>query len=227
LNRNITFALEEPVTQLDTASIHLEMKVDTLWQQVPYLFEADSVLYRQYNLLAAWEPEGEYRLTVDSMAFHGLYGLHSDKVEKTFKVKTVEDYGTLLLDIVNAEPGGIVQLIDNSGKVLRQQPVSATGTADFYYLAPSTKYYVRLFIDRNGNGVWDTGNYNDHLQPEEVYYFPKVWDMKANFEFEEKWDVKELPLEKQKLDDIKKQKPDKEKKAKDRNAERLKKLGRA
>jgi hypothetical protein len=161
------------------------------------------------------------------MAFHGLYGLHSDKVEKTFKVKTVEDYVTLLLDIVNAEPGGIVQLIDNSGKVLRQQPVSATGTADFYYLAPSTKYYVRLFIDRNGNGVWDTGNYNDHLQPEEVYYFPKVWDMKANFEFEEKWDVKELPLEKQKLDDIKKQKPDKEKKAKDRNAERLKKLGRA
>jgi hypothetical protein len=39
--------------------------------------------------------------------------------------------------------------------------------------------------------------------------------------------VKELPLEKQKLDDIKKQKPDKEKKAKDRNAERLKKLGRS
>jgi hypothetical protein len=51
--------------------------------------------------------------------------------------------------------------------------------------------------------------------------------MKANFEFEEKWDVKEQPLEKQKLEEIKKQKADKTKKAKDRNAERLKKLGRS
>jgi hypothetical protein len=84
-----------------------------------------------------------------------------------------------------------------------------------------------MFIDRNGNGVWDTGNYDAHLQPEEVYYFPKIWDLKANFEFEEKWDVKELPLEKQKLDEIKKQKPEKDKKAKNRNAERLKKLGRS
>jgi hypothetical protein len=227
LNKNITFALDEPVAGIDTAGIRLEMKVDTLYEEVPFLFEADTLLYRQYNLLAAWQPQAEYRLSVDSMAFSGLYGLHSDKVQKTFKVKTPEDYGTLLLDIVNAEPGGIVELIDNSGKVLRQQPVSATGTADFYYLTPGTKYYVRMFIDRNGNGIWDTGNYDEHVQPEEVYYFPKVWDMKANFEFEEKWDVKELPLEKQKLDDIKKQKPDKEKKAKDRNAERLKKLGRS
>jgi hypothetical protein len=39
--------------------------------------------------------------------------------------------------------------------------------------------------------------------------------------------VKELPLEKQKLDEIKKQKPEKDKKAKNRNAERLKKLGRS
>jgi hypothetical protein len=227
LNKNIVFAFEEPVAHIDTAAIHLEAKVDTLWQEVPFLFEADSAIYRQYNLLAEWQPEGEYRLTVDSLGFVGLYGLHSDKVEKAFKVKTPEEYGTLLFDIFNAGPGAIVQLIDNSGKVLREQPVSANQTADFYYLAPNTKYYVRMFIDRNGNGVWDTGNYDQHLQPEEVYYFPKVWEMKANFEFEEKWDVKELPLEKQKLEEIKKQKADKTKKAKDRNAERLKKLGRS
>jgi hypothetical protein len=51
--------------------------------------------------------------------------------------------------------------------------------------------------------------------------------MKANFEFEETWDVTAVPLEKQKMEEIKKQKADKTKKAKDRNAERLKKLGRS
>ena len=70
---------------------------------------------------------------------------------------------------------------------------------------PSTKYYIRLFNDRNDNGVWDTGDYDKKIQPEEVFYFPKVWEMKANFEFEENWDVNAIPVDKQKLDEIKKQ----------------------
>jgi hypothetical protein len=50
--------------------------------------------------------------------------------------------------------------------------------------------------------------------------------MKANFEFEETWDIHAVPLDKQKLDEIKKQKPDEAKKIKDRNKERARKLGR-
>lgn len=50
--------------------------------------------------------------------------------------------------------------------------------------------------------------------------------MKANFEFEETWDVQDIPLDKQKLDEIKKQKPDEAKTIKDRNKERARKLGR-
>ena len=91
---------------------------------------------------------------------------------------------------------------------------------------PGAKYYVRLLEDRNGNGVWDTGNYALGIQPEEVYYFPKVWEMKANFEFEETWNIHEIPLFRQKLDEIKKQKPEEQKKIKERNKERARKLGR-
>ena len=64
------------------------------------------------------------------------------------------------------------------------------------------------------------------IQPEEVFYFPKVWEMKANFEFEENWDVNAIPVDKQKLDEIKKQKPEETKKVQDRNKERARKLGR-
>ena len=96
----------------------------------------------------------------------------------------------------------------------------------FYYLNPNTKYYVRALNDRNGNGVWDTGNVSLGIQPEEIYYFPKYWTIKENFEFEETWNLYELPLDKQKLDEIKKQKPEEAKKIKDRNAERAKRLGR-
>ena len=147
-------------------------------------------------------------------------------MEQTVKVKKLDEYGTLLFNLRGVGQSGIVELLDAGGKVLRQQRVTPEGTADFYYLAPSTKYYIRLFIDRNGNGKWDTGNVEAHIQPEEVYYFPKVWEMKANFGFEETWDIHATPVDKQKLDEIKKQKPEEAKKVKDRNKERAKKLGR-
>ena len=227
VNRNIALSFEEPVSRIDTSAIHLNVKVDTLWVETPFLFVADSLLPRKYEILAEWEPEKEYQLKIDSAAVVGLYGLHTNKVEQTLKVKKLDEYGTLLFNLEEAPSTSVVELLDNGGKVLRQQRISPENTADFYYLAPNTKYYVRLFNDRNGNGKWDTGNVEQGLQPEEVYYFPKVWEMKANFEFEETWNIHATPVDKQKLDEIKKQKPEETKKVQNKNLERAKKLGRA
>ena len=227
VNKNILLTFEEPVAHIDTSAIHMSVKVDSLWEETPFIFRADSVIPRQYEILAEWEPEKEYQLKIDSAGIVGLYGLHINKVEQTLKVKKLDEYGTLLLNIKGADPHAIVELLDSSEKVLRQQSVTPEGTADFYYLAPNAKYYVRLFNDRNGNKVWDTGKFEEGIQPEEVYYLPKVWEMKANFEFEETWDIHGTPVDKQKLDEIKKQKPEETKKVQDRNKERAKKLGRA
>ena len=227
INRNIVLSFEEPVVRMDTSAIHVNVKVDTLWVKTPFLLVADSVVPRQYEILASWEPEKEYQLQIDSAAITGLYGLQTNKVEQTLKVKKLDEYGTLLLNLPGVEQTCIVELLDSSGKVLRQQAVTPEGTADFYYLAPNTKYYIRMFDDRNGNKVWDTGVFETGIQPEEVYYFPKVWEMKANFEFEETWDVHAVPIDKQKLDEIKKQKPEETKKVQNKNLERAKRLGRA
>lgn len=226
LDRNVYLSFDEPVASIDTAAIHMEIKKDSLWEEIPFLFVSDSVLSRKYEILAEWEPEKEYQLSIDSMAFKGVYGLHTNKVKQTMKVKKLDEYGTILLNITGADSTAVVELLDGSGKVLRQQRITPQNTADFYYLNPGTKFYIRLFNDRNGNGVWDTGKYSEHLQPEEVYYFPKVWEMKANFEFEENWNINAVPVEKQKLDEIKKQKPEETKKIQDRNKERARKLGR-
>ena len=226
LNRNIVLKFEEPVEHIDTAAIHMAVKVDSLWEDIPFILMADSVAPRQYQILADWQPGQEYQLKIDSLGIKGIYGLYTNKVENQLKVKTLEDYGTLYLNIVGARPHAIVQLLNSSDGVVRQQPVTDKNTCDFYFLQPSTKYYIRLFNDDNNNGVWDTGNYAEKRQPEEVFYFPKVWEMKANFEFEETWDIHAMPLDKQKLGEIKKQKPDEAKKIKDRNKERARKLGR-
>ena len=225
INRNISLQFEEPVQSIDTAAIHVDVKVDTLWNEERFIFMADTVAPRKYYILSDWKPGNEYRLRIDSTAIKNIYGLHTDKVENTVKIKTLEEYGTLYLNIKGIEGNAVVQLLNSSDAVVREQKVKKNNTCDFYFLQPNTKYYIRMYIDSNNNGKWDTGLYDKKVQPEEVYYYPKVWEMKANFEFEEDWDVKAVPLDRQKLDEIKKQKPEEAKKIKDRNKERAKKLG--
>jgi len=226
INRNVVLSFDEPLARIDTSSIHVSVKEDTLWVEKPFILVADSVITRRYEILADWQPDREYQLKIDSTAITGLYGLHTDKVDQSFKVKKLDEYGTLFFNIRGVNQPAIVELLDAAGKVIRQQRVTPEGTADFYYLAPNTKYYVRMFMDRNGNGKWDTGNVEKRMQPEEVYYLPKSWEMKANFDFEETWDIHSTPVDKQKLDEIKKQKPEEVKKVQERNKERAKKLGR-
>ena len=226
INRNVVLSFDEPLARIDTSSIHVSVKEDTLWVEKPFILVADSVIPRRYEILADWQPDREYQLKIDSTAITGLYGLHTDKVDQSFKVKKLDEYGTLFFNIRGVNQPAIVELLDAAGKVIRQQRVTPDGTADFYYLAPNTKYYVRMFMDRNGNGKWDTGNVEKRMQPEEVYYLPKSWEMKANFDFEETWDIHSTPVDKQKLDEIKKQKPEEVKKVQERNKERAKKLGR-
>ena len=226
INRNIIINFDEPIESIDTAAIHMQTMIDSVWQDTPFIFQADTIAPRRYVILANWQPGQEYQLTIDSLGFKGIYGLYTDKTENKLKVKTIDQYGTLYLNITGAGPHAIVQLLNGSDAVVRQQPVSEKQTCDFYFLQPGTKYYIRLFNDTNNNGKWDTGNYEEKRQAEEVFYFPKTWEMKANFEFEENWNLYAVPLDRQKLDEIKKQKPDEAKKIKDRNKERAKKLGR-
>lgn len=224
LGKNIVFSFEEPVSKIDTAAVHLKVKQDTIWKDEPLLIMEDSIVPRRYNLLAEWLPEKEYEFTMDSLAITGLYGLKTDKYTQKFKIKKLEDYGTLYLNIVGADNNAIVEMLDNKEEVVSSVRIGKNGAADFYFLKPETKYYIRLFNDRNNNGIWDPGNFEKGIQAEEVYYFPKSWQMKANFEFNESWDINATSFDRQKLNEIKKQKPDEAKKIRDRNKERARKL---
>ena len=78
------------------------------------------------------------------------------------------------------------------------------------------KYYARLIVDNNKNGIWDTGKYSEKLQPEMVYYSPKMYTIMQNFNVEETWDIKMTPWLKQKPIAITKNKPkEKQKKKRD------------
>lgn len=91
----ITLSFTEPIAGFNDTALHVRQKVDTLWQDVPFDFMRDSLDLKRYNLYADWKPGESYVFEVDSTAFHGLYGLFTDKVKKEFTVKKLEEYGQI------------------------------------------------------------------------------------------------------------------------------------
>lgn len=213
----ITLTFNEPLRSIDAGMLHLRQKVDTLWKEMEFELVRDSLDHKIYNIYpqADWEFENSYTFEMDSTACVGLYGLWTDKIRKEFKIKKQEDYGAIFFNINGIEGSSFVELLDAQDKVLRSVPLE-NGKADFYFLNPG-KYGARLIHDRNGNGVWDTGNFAEKIQPEEVYYYWQLIELKANFELTQTWDIHDRPLDKQKPNEMKKQKPDDDKKKKRNN----------
>ena len=225
-NRSISITLPTPPASIDTAGIHLYTKIDTLWYRADYEFRQRANQLRSYEVIADWQPGSEYSFEVDSAAIVDIYGLASKPFKQGIKVKTLDDYATLFMDISGYADSAavVVQLIDKGDKVVAVSRMESDHTASFYYVKPGT-YFVRAFVDRNNNGVWDTGNYDADEQAEAVYYYSREIETKAKFDITLSWNLLEKPLNQQKPSALVKKKATKQKKQMNRNADRAAQLG--
>lgn len=158
------------------------------------------------------------------MAFTDIYGLVTPKIKRGFKVRSLDEYGSLMFTIPHfTDTPVVVQLLDAQDAVVKTARL-IDGTAQFYYISPGT-YYARLFTDDNGNGVWDTGEYAADRQPETVFYYPEEIECKAKWDINLNWQPASRPLHRQKPEAITKQKADQQRRITQRNIERARKLG--
>ena len=235
-DENVRIELPTPLLSLDSTKVHLYSKRDTLWYEARYRIRVreggDSLAPVGTNLLhkrwlelqAEWKPGVEYSFELDSLALTDIYGTTSGKIKQGFKVREDKEFATLAVSLTAlTDSNVVVQLLNGQDAVVKQTRALA-GTANFYYLQPAT-YYLRLFVDRNGNGRWDTGDFYRGEEPETVYYFPEEIECKANWDATRTWNPTAKPLNEQKPGKITKQKPDKGKSIKRRNRERARELG--
>ena len=219
--------MPSPLEKLDTAGIHLYSKIDTLWYRAPFDFRPCESALRRYEIVADWHPGTEYSFEVDSAAFVDINGLVSKEYKQGIKVKTLDEYSSILLQIsgVTDSCDIVVELLNGSDKAVKKAQVDKDGTAQFFYVTPGT-YYARAFLDHNNNGVWDTGCYDEGRQAEEVYYYPRQIEAKAKWDITLSWNLTALPRNQQKPSVLLKQKADSKKKTvKSRNLERASQLG--
>lgn len=218
-NQNVRYLAKEPILEVDTTKIHFYVKKDTDWLPAPFLFMPEERSAKSYMLYAEWEPGQKYRFVMDTAAVVSVLEHESKSVRQEFHVRAVEEYGSIFIHVISPDTGVVVQLLSKNDKVEAQQRTDKEGNADFFFMKPG-EYYMRCYVDANGNGQWDTGDYASGLQPERVYYFGKPLPLKARWDLRQDWDIRAVDVARQKPMAITKQKPDKEKKLKNRNAER-------
>ena len=211
VNLPVYIEFNQPIDTIIRQGLHFEQLRDTLWDTItmPDFKMVNSHNRMLYNFNHQWEPATKYRFTIDSACVVGAYNEWNTPFKHEFTTRALEDYSALFLNISGVDSCGIVELLGSDDKVIRTAPVENSSAA-IEYLQPAT-YYLRLYIDRNRNGKWDTGSVNEMTQPEEVYYYPKKITLKKNWDVEQSWNIDELPIDRQKPTEIKKNKP-KEKK---------------
>ena len=209
LNKPVVIEAGLPLDSIDEAGIHFEIQDDTLWKEVKVKLTPDSSnLLTRRRIDMAWEPGAKYRLSIDSLAAMSIYNVWNRPFRQELKAQQTEDYAKMIFTLTGIDSlRAIVQLVNSSDapvyEVIKHEGESRV---ELPYLKPGT-YYGRLILDTNRNGKWDTGNVADSIQPEEVYYFPKKFDLKKNWDVEQTWDIYELPVDMQKPYAIKKNKP--------------------
>ncbi len=202
----VSVVFDEPVLSIRKDMFRLEQEVDSIWSLVDFEFYQDSVNTLSYYIDRKWKYGESYQLTIDSAVIHSLYGKWNDAFQTKFKIKPEDSYGHLYINIIGLDTvPAFVELLNAKDTPVRKALVK-DGGALFMDLKPD-KYYARIIIDANGNGEWDTGNFAKRLQPEEVFYCPRVFTILQNFQHEETWNIRETPWLEQKPLEITTNKP--------------------
>ena len=176
-----------PLSTWDFSNTLLITPKDTLIADVSI---EDSLTKRVARIDYEWKEKTNYAILFLDSIMTDIIGRQNDSTVLTFTTRSLEDYGALFLSI--ELPGDsvpyILQLLDEEEKIIRQRIIYESGLQAYELIKPM-KYKLKIIRDSNRNGRWDTGNYMQGLQPERVYYFSKVIDVRSNWELEETWEI--------------------------------------
>lgn len=219
ISDSLYFKTSLPIDSTALRGISLTEKKDSTFIPIPITRIAmlpGSVT--QGFIEAKLEYKKDYEVRFDSLLFVDVAGHHLDQthVEK-LATKAANTFSHLEVVVSGVSGAKVFELLSDKDKVIKV--IKTEGNSVTFKDLLAGKYGVRMYLDRNANGTWDVGDYDKGLQPEEVYYMPKILDIRKNWKVKENWAPKETPLLQQKPRELIQTKFE-EKKKKDLNKRR-------
>lgn len=174
VNTPLISFFEEKVTVINRDSVFIPTKsiLDTLKHKVTLIFDKAE--------------EQSYQIKILPEAFYDFFENTNDTLTFGVKTRAIADYGTLRFTLENVKSYPcIVEVVNEKFEAVQSIYTIKEKEVYFDYLNPGN-YYLRITYDTNSNKKWDTGNFLNNLQPEEIYYYPTLFEVRAN------WDVVEI-----------------------------------
>ena len=142
------------------------------------------------------KPQDDYSIDILPNAIIDLRGGTNDTLDYRAVSQSLEDYGNVYLNVIrDSESEYILHMVNSNNEIVRKyNSINQDGIYNFELIKPG-KYIFRMIRDNNRNKKWDTGNYLKKIQPEEVYYSNFELEIRANWDFNETFNLKEIKID--------------------------------
>lgn len=187
-NKKSVLGLEDPILLTTNTPIHKidESKIVLIDKDsLPIPFSQKVNYYKNLLEVQFKKNEGNsYNLQLLPKAVEDFIGQVNDTLQISYTTGIKADFGNLSLTIKESPSPIIIELTKANDIAYTQVLPKGRTTINFNNIDPG-KYDIRLILDENNNGIWDTGNYLEKVQPEKTYFHSETINIRAN------WDVQQ------------------------------------
>jgi hypothetical protein len=185
LRERFSISSATPLVKFDKSKISIKNKDSIAVDFTTAYDDFNQKLYLDFKK----EPLEKYSIEAMPGAMTDFFEKENDTLSYKVITKNTSDYGNLRVILENAKKFPIIiELTDKDGKVKYTGYTESANTINFDAIEPA-KYTLRIIYDDNKNKVWDTGSFLEKRQSEEVIYFPKEIDVRANWDVEQPFNL--------------------------------------
>ena len=147
-----------------------------------YAIETIDEKRKKIKLIYLWKENAAYELVINKGAFINVQ--ENDSTSLKFKLTSESDFGNLTVKIKKTDSiSYLVRIKDDKGLLINQIQVNKDTIIIINTLLPGL-YTLSAIKDENRNGKWDTGNYLQKIQPEQILYYKGEIKLRANWDLD-------------------------------------------
>ncbi|WP_430410514.1 Ig-like domain-containing protein [Kordia sp.] len=181
LNDDFSISANTPIVAIDKSVISIQNK-DSVAVEFTSKFNEE-----KNSLDISFEKEESQRYTVTMLpkTITDFFEEANDTLSYRLTTKETKEYANIKLILQNAkEYPLIIQVVTEKLEVIAEEYVTEPKPSyDFLNVEPQN-IFIRVILDSNKNGKWDTGNYLKNIQPERVIYHPEKMKIRPNWDWD-------------------------------------------
>ncbi|UIR55749.1 Ig-like domain-containing protein [Sphingobacterium sp. SRCM116780] len=190
--KHLTLSSLTPIKSIDKSKVKF---IEDSISKTNFQLQLDTTIGNLYHIRYNWRKEKNYQIVLEEGAMQGYFGEKNKEYKINLTYDDSDNYGdiTFTFTDIDSTKQYLVELInEKKDKVFRKDILNTLTGKLIYKEFPGGKYSIRIIRDDNKNGIWDSGEVYKLTQPEPLVYLNKIFTIRANWEQNETFSLKEL-----------------------------------